>query len=211
LAGLGPGTTYYYKAKAVGDGTSYGGEMSFTTTEPDTTPPVISVVTATSITATGVTITWTTNEPATSQVECGTTTSYGSSSTLDSTLVTSHSVTLEGLSPGTTYHYKVKSKDALGNEAVSADSTFTTATDNTVPSKPAVADDGASTTSLTQLHAIWSSTDAESGIAEYQYTIGTASGGTDVVAWTSVGTNTQVTKTGLTLTAGMKYFVSVKA
>ena len=32
LSGLSPGTTYYYKAKAVGDGTSYGVVKSFTTT-----------------------------------------------------------------------------------------------------------------------------------------------------------------------------------
>ena len=31
LSGLLPNTTYYYKAKAVGDGTSYGEVMSFTT------------------------------------------------------------------------------------------------------------------------------------------------------------------------------------
>ena len=36
LPGLSPGTTYYYQAKAVGDGTSYGVEMSFTTL----TPPI---------------------------------------------------------------------------------------------------------------------------------------------------------------------------
>ncbi len=31
LSDLNPGTTYYFRAKAVGDGTSYGGEKSFTT------------------------------------------------------------------------------------------------------------------------------------------------------------------------------------
>jgi oligosaccharyl transferase (archaeosortase A-associated) len=38
LSDLSPGTTYYYKAKAVGDGTSYGEVKSFTTTEPRRKP-----------------------------------------------------------------------------------------------------------------------------------------------------------------------------
>ena len=56
--------------------------------EADTTPPVISAVAASGITSSGVTITWTTDEAATSQVEYGLTTSYGSTTTLDTNLVT---------------------------------------------------------------------------------------------------------------------------
>lgn len=78
------------------------------------------------ITDSGAVITWSTNEPATSQVEYGTTTTYGLSTTLDSTLVTSHRVALTGLAASTTYHYRVKSTDAAGNTAVSDDNTFTT-------------------------------------------------------------------------------------
>ena len=83
--------------------------------------------------------------------------------------------------------------------------------DVTPPTTPVVTDDGATTTSTSQLHATWSSSDPESGISEYQYAIGTTSGGTDMVAWTSAGTNTQVTKTGLSLTVGTTYYFSVKA
>jgi len=42
---------------------------------------------------------------------------------------TSHSVTLSGLTPGTTYHYRVNSHDAANNLASLADATFTTAGD----------------------------------------------------------------------------------
>ena len=59
----------------------------------DTTAPTISARTATNITSSSATITWTTNEAATSQVNYGLTTSYGFTTTLDSTLVTAHSVT----------------------------------------------------------------------------------------------------------------------
>jgi hypothetical protein len=95
--------------------------------EVDKTPPVISGVGASDITTSTATITWTTDEWATSEVEYGLTTSYGSTaSPALPALVTSHSVTLSDLSAGTTYHFRVKSKDASENEAMSGDFTFTT-------------------------------------------------------------------------------------
>ena len=93
---------------------------------PDTTPPTVSGVATSNLTASGVTVTWTTNEAADTQVEYGTTTSYGTSSTLNASLVTSHSVGLSGLAASTTYHYRVRSRDAAGNVAFSGDSAFTT-------------------------------------------------------------------------------------
>ncbi|NGZ09237.1 MAG: LEPR-XLL domain-containing protein, partial [Nitrospira sp. LK70] len=93
----------------------------------DTTAPTISGRTATNITNSSAIITWTTSEPATSQVDYGLTTSYGSTTTLDPTLALSHSVTLSGLAPDSTYNYRVRSRDAAGNERVSANSTFRTA------------------------------------------------------------------------------------
>src|SRR5207244_1326344 len=62
----------------------------------DTTPPVISAVTASSITTSGATISWTTDEASDSQVDYGLTTAYGTSSALNGSLVTSHSVVLSG-------------------------------------------------------------------------------------------------------------------
>ena len=102
----------------------------------DTAAPTFSSVTSTSISQTGATVTWTTNEASTSQILYGVTTSYGSHTTLDSTKVTSHSQAITGLTPGTTYHYKVVSLDTAGNNGSSTDSTFTTSsgTDTTPPS-----------------------------------------------------------------------------
>ena len=65
-------------------------------------------------------ITWETNRPASSQVEYGVAETYGSLSPLDSTLVTSHTVTLSGLTPSTTYYYSVISTDDVGNKAESS-------------------------------------------------------------------------------------------
>jgi 5-hydroxyisourate hydrolase-like protein (transthyretin family) len=221
LTGLTSGTTYHYMVKSrdtQGSGTwSQLGGFTFNTLDNtlDITPPGISAVTASGMTQTGATITWTTSEAATSQVEYGPTDQYGSATTLDATLATGHSVSLTGLTAGTTYHFRVKSKDASNNEAVSADYTFATTAppvpDTTPPTTPVVSDGGDSTTNLTQLHATWTSSDAESGVAEYQYAIGTSAGGTDVVDWTSAGTGTSVTRTGLSLSVGSTYYFSVKA
>lgn len=98
------------------------------TSAADTTAPVITSVSVSSITETSATISWVTDEGATSQVEYGVATDYGSTSTFEQALVVSHSVTLTGLEPGTSYYCRVKSKDATGNEAVSGGDSFTTVT-----------------------------------------------------------------------------------
>ena len=94
----------------------------------DTTPPAISSVNATGVTSSDATIAWTTNEAADTQVEYGTTTSYGSLTSIQTNLVTSHSQPLSGLQPSTLYHYRVRSKDGSGNLAISGDFTFMTST-----------------------------------------------------------------------------------
>lgn len=108
-----------------------------TVTVPDTTAPSISAIASGSISQTTATITWTTNEPANSQVEYGTTT-YGTSTTLNTSLVTNHSVGLAGLTANTTYHYRVKSRDAAGNLATSGDNTLVTSAPAADTTKPTV-------------------------------------------------------------------------
>jgi len=93
----------------------------------DTTPPAITGVSVHDITASSATITWTTSEAATSEVDYGLSKTYDLSS-VDSKLVTSHSVTLDSklIVSGTTYHFVVKSTDAAGNAAIGTDNTFAT-------------------------------------------------------------------------------------
>jgi fibronectin type 3 domain-containing protein len=93
---------------------------------PDTTPPILSAISASAVTASAATFTWTTNELSDSEVEYGPTTAYGGFSALDVTKVTAHTVNLSGLTPSTLYHYRVRSRDAAGNLALSPDATFTT-------------------------------------------------------------------------------------
>src|SRR5206468_2194476 len=92
----------------------------------DLVPPIISAPTASSVSSSGATIGWATNESSDSQVEYGPTTAYGSSTPLDPSAVTDHAQVLSGLAAGSLYHYRVKSRDASGNLAVSGDLTFTT-------------------------------------------------------------------------------------
>jgi hypothetical protein len=113
----------------------------------DLTPPVISNVVQSGITSDGATITWSTDEASDTQVEYGTTTAYGYSSALNSSLVTSHAVTLAGLSASTAYYYRVRSRDAAGNLGLTAAGPFTTlAPANQPPSTTPVAPSGATGT-----------------------------------------------------------------
>jgi hypothetical protein len=122
------GTTYYFSVKAQ----SAGGTSNATNSDgqfvADGGSPalVISNVGAVDITETGARITWNTNEPATSQVQHGFSSSYGDVTVENSNLVTSHSVELSGLTAGREYHYSVISKDSSDNERISVDYTFTT-------------------------------------------------------------------------------------
>src|SRR6266849_4718948 len=98
----------------------------FVTVNNDVRPLVISIV-ADGTSVSSATITWTTNKASTSQVEYGMTTTYASVTPLDGTLVTVHSQILSGLTAGTVYHYRVKSKDAASHSVTSTDFTLTTA------------------------------------------------------------------------------------
>lgn len=136
--------------------------------KPDITAPTISGVTASGITVSAATVTWTTNEAATSQVDYGTTSSYGQTTPLNATLVTSHSVTLSGLSASTLYHYRVRSKDTAGNERLGGDATFTTASagDTTPPTGTITINGGAAGTNNPSVTLMLSATDNSGTVAQ---------------------------------------------
>src|SRR5438132_30793 len=134
----------------------------------DNTPPVISLVSAFNIASSQATISWATNKASDSQVEYGLTTAYGSSTPLNSSLLTAHAVTLTGLLGTTTYHYRVKSRDAAGNLATSADFTLTTliaVPDLTPPSVPTNL--SASAVSSSQINLSWTASTDNVGVAGY--------------------------------------------
>ena len=129
VTGLSNGT-YYFSVTAYdtsGNESGFSNEVSKAISgSPDTTPPSISKVLAGDISNLSMTISWTTNENSDTQVEYGATTAYGSSTPVVPTLVSSHIVQLSGLQSSTMYHFRVKSRDAAGNLATSADFTANT-------------------------------------------------------------------------------------
>ena len=91
--------------------------------------PVISDVTVTNITPSSVIVQWTTDIPANSYVDSGTTTSYDRTVGYGGTRTT-HSVSVGSLLPGTTYFFRVSSEDGSGEKTIDdnggAGYTFTT-------------------------------------------------------------------------------------
>jgi len=73
------------------------------------------------------------------------------------------------------------------------------------------------TNSTSQMDVNWDvPSDALSGIAWYAFAIGTTSGGSNILGWTGAGNiypypNNKLLITGLTLTNGLTYYVSIKA
>jgi hypothetical protein len=130
LTALTASTAYHFTeiSTDASNQTASHADATFTTSAaPPPPPPVISNVQA-ATTSTGATISWTTSTAASSQVVYGTTAAYGSVSANDPTLVTSHTVAIAGLAPGTTYHYQPVSVDGFGQSAASSDATFATVT-----------------------------------------------------------------------------------
>jgi hypothetical protein len=93
---------------------------------PDTAPPTITGIDVTDIATSSASITWSTDEPATSRVDYGTTATLGFSTTTSVERTTVHARQLTGLSPNTEYFFRVRSTDGEGNERVSDLNTFQT-------------------------------------------------------------------------------------
>jgi hypothetical protein len=129
IGGLQASTTYHYRISSA-DSTgnlAISGDNTFTTPEaPGGGPSIISGIWVSRITSNTAVINWNTDDEATSQVEYGTTPSYGLSSVPDSALLIGHRQTITGLLPNTRYHFRVLSTDISGNPSVSGDYVFTT-------------------------------------------------------------------------------------
>jgi hypothetical protein len=102
-------------------------------------PPAIMAIKVSDITADSVTITWMTDMKADSSVRFGRSAAYDYETGTNRD-VTSHTLTLRGLSPGTEYHYRVYSNSAADMESSSADLQFKTekgaAGETVLPSTP---------------------------------------------------------------------------
>lgn len=197
-------TLYYYKvytrdgASADSSGTN---AVSITPTGKWTTAPTLdSGPTAGSITTKKATITWSTSRTSDSKVQYGTTSgSYNTVEPSNSSQVTSHSIQLTGLNPGTTYYYKAKWTDEDGNTGTSDEKSFTTS------SAPTVKDVSAKNIGLTSAIIEFTSKDASKVKIYYGKT--TSFGG---VKETSTSTNETTYTSELTgLDDGTKYYYKI--
>jgi autotransporter-associated beta strand protein len=122
------------------------------------------------------------------------------------------------LTSGTTYSVSVRAIDNAGNvstpvssDGVMADAVAPVA--GTVKDGPVAGSDITYQQSATSFSASWSGfADVNgSGIDRYEWAIGTTPGGHNVMAFTSVGTATTASTSGLSLNDNVRYFVTVKA
>jgi hypothetical protein len=201
LTGLIAGTTYNFavlSANASGKSTT-SSNFTFSTS---TVAPTISSVIATPTNGTSATVTWVTDQPSSSQVAYGSTTGYGSLSSLNSSPVNSHLVIVAGLASGTTYNYAVISTNSAG-ATTSTNFTFSTPASGPVPVIQNVSFWGATGSSIT---ISWS-TDQFSNTS-VQYGTSAALGQTSPIQ-TALTQNHGLTLTGLS--DGTTYYFRVQS
>jgi peroxiredoxin len=158
----------------------------------DITPPSIQSVSPSSITETGATISWETDEPATGQFEYGKTETYGLTAPPDTNLSTSHSVTLTGLDPNTTYYFKVISNDAAGNEITAKGELTTLATADETP--PTISGVGVSNITESSATITWVTNEPATSQVQYGKT---ETYGSSTTPDTNLTNSHNITLTGL--------------
>ncbi len=130
LTNLLPSHTYHYRVRTKNSlgVEAISGDYVFTTNSSAQPGPTLSAIAATNITTTTADLVWSCNVPCTGYYEIGTTISYNISNYPGETTYnySAHLQHISGLVANTTYHYRVRSKNNLGVETISADNTFTT-------------------------------------------------------------------------------------
>lgn len=135
----------------------------------DVTPPQIYGLASTTR-STDATITFNTSELATTTIQYGTTLSYGSASSTSvyATTSPSHSVNITGLTPGTTYNYRIIALDVFNNATTSGNYTFTTTSNDVTP--PTITVAVASSTNARSATITWTTNEEANSQVEYGLT-----------------------------------------
>lgn len=198
--------TYYYKVKACDSTNNCGAFSEIVSLYPDgkfivpadlVSDPVVS-----SITTKKAVVSWTTARTADSKIAFGTSSGeYFDEEVANSEQVTSHSLTLSNLAPGTTYYYIAKWTDEDGNTGSSSELSFST--------EPPPTTEEATVKSVGLDFALLEFTSQNAARIRVYYGESSAFGGiTDIVTGTGKGTHTvQLTN----LTDGIKYYYKINS
>jgi phosphodiesterase/alkaline phosphatase D-like protein len=212
ITGLLPNTTYHYRVKAQGFGTSFGEDMTFTTgSGPSATTNAAASVSPTEATLNGTVNA--NNVSTTVTFEYGLNTGYGKVVTADQSPVTGSTDTavsspLTSLIPNTTYHYRVVATNA--NDTVyGADMTFTTG--GLAPTATTDAASAVSTTGATLNGTVNAKNDSTT--VTFQYGLDTSYGSTVSAVQSPVtgSSNTAVSAVLTGLTGSTTYHFRVVA
>ncbi len=203
IIGLAPNTEYHYRVRSSDEigNTSVGPDNIFTTAsvsgQTSVTAPEINVTTEVagnsvvananliisgveteSVSDSNVTIAWSTDLPSDSQIEYGETQDLGTVTTIDSSLTTSHSITISNLLPNTNYIFRVKSKPSGTSVAIASELyEFTTLSHATPVIVPANVSNVAST-NISASNATISWTTDKGANSQVEYGISTSYGET---------------------------------
>ncbi len=134
---MAPETEYYYNLTVEDElgNRGWSGLGSFTTAAAvDIDPPVIGPVDI-AVFETALGIDWTTDEPASTLVELGTSQSRLERVHEDAALVTEHAIRIDGLTDQTTYYFRVGGEDEAGNGPSWSDRFSRTTPDLTPPGR----------------------------------------------------------------------------
>jgi phosphodiesterase/alkaline phosphatase D-like protein len=212
ITGLLPNTTYHYRVKAQGFGTTFGSDMTFTTgSGPSATTNAASPVGSTTATLNGTVNA--NNVSTTVTFEYGLNTSYGKVVTANQSPVTGGTNTavsygLTSLVPNTTYHYRVVASNA--NDTVyGAAMTFTTT--GSAPTATTNAATAVSTSGATLNGTV--NAKGDSTTVTFEYGLNTGYGSTVTAAQSPVtgSSNTAVSAVLTGLTSNTTYHFRVVA
>jgi len=162
------------------------GKCNATVPPNDTIAPVVSNI-STSVTGTTAKVTWGTNENATAVLSYGTTNTLGTSVNLIS-LVSTQESNLSGLLSDTTYYFTIAVKDAAGNVATTAVSSFKTSVASADTTAPIVSNI-ATTVTPTTVKVTWSTNENATAVLLYGTTASFGSSANESVSQLNQETN----------------------
>jgi transcriptional regulator CtsR/regulation of enolase protein 1 (concanavalin A-like superfamily) len=197
-------TTYYYRVRATNSGgdSPYSGEANATTL--NVIPPAPSNLMATAVSTTQINLSWTSNSVNETGFKIERKTGSGGTYSEIATVgagVTTYNNT--GLTANTTYFYRVRATNAVGDSGYSNEANATTQI--TLPAAPTGL--AASSVSTSQINLTW--TDNSGNETGFKIERKTGSGGTYAQIATVGASVTTYSNTGLTV--GTTYFYRVRA